>query len=92
MAHLSVLIMIESVDCRENALRRSLYSCFLEKFSDCGLLEAFPEVYFPPREAPLACIWRIGASHQQHGTIFEYCSDCRDDGPDRNRIHIAQVR
>ncbi len=92
MAHYSVLIMIECIDCRENALRCRPYSSFLEKFPGCGILEAFPEVYFSSGKAPLTYIWRIGAAHQQYVTILEYCSDCRDDRPDRNRIYIGHVR
>ena len=92
MAHRSVLIMIESIDCRKNSLRCRPYSSFLKKFSDCGILKTFPEVYFSSGEAPFAYIRRVGASHQQHVTISEYCSDRRDDWPDRNKLHVAHVR
>lgn len=53
MAHRSVLIIIESIDCRENSLRCRPYSGFFEKLSDCGILKAFPEVYFSSGKAHL---------------------------------------
>lgn len=92
MAHRSVLITIESIDCRKDSLRCRPYSSFFEKLSDCCILEAFPEVYFSSWKAPLPYIRRVGASHQQHVTISEYCSDRRDDGPGRNKLYVAHVR
>ncbi len=79
MAHHSVLIMIKSINCRKNSLRCRPHSSFFKKLSDCGIFKAFPEVHFSSWKAPLAYIRRVGASHQQHVTISEYCSDRRND-------------
>jgi len=43
MAHHSVLIMIKSINCRENSLRCRPHSSFFKKFSDCDIFKAFPE-------------------------------------------------